>query len=137
MTTWKQYKEFVQYHERMTKPVSASHARIHFNHHNFLRFQARDHANADTIARVPSGSNGDHGAGDAQNGALSPESGNKSDRAKSIANSSASTINNVDDSRPRAPSRTGANEPFDRREREEMELLLRETRGHLGTISII
>jgi phospholipase D1/2 len=132
VTTWKQYKEFVQHHERLSKPVSKSHARVHFNHHNFLRMQPKGQSGPDPIARMPSEAGAGENAPSELNETLSPEF-NKNDKTKSSPASSAASHANVsEEARQRAPSRAGGSEPFDKRDREEMEALLGELRGHLG-----
>ena len=101
-----------------------------------MRTQAKDQPAPDPIERLPSEGNGEHAPNELTN-ALSPES-NKTDKSKSSAASSATnTVNVPEEMRPRAPSRAGATEPFDKRERVEMEALLGEVRGHLGKLNSV
>ncbi|GJE88360.1 phospholipase D1 [Phanerochaete sordida] len=127
ITTWKQYKEFIVHHERLNKP-------------------ARDQPGSEPVARVPSevadsGAPGAHSA-DAVN--VHEESGTT--KSKDFADSSTSTTTpttaeppaqdkadkgDKGDKGARTRKTSRSPEPFDQAEREEMERLLGELRGHL------
>ncbi|CAL1712514.1 unnamed protein product [Somion occarium] len=114
VTTWKQYKEFIIHHERLNQPM-------------------RDVPTPEPVARIPSES-GDQGApGQATEKPDSPtdEAGPK---AKDYAEDQASTSSaqpptNGPEARSRKANR--GSEPFSLADRDEMERLLEEVRGHL------
>ncbi|TDL17878.1 phospholipase D, partial [Rickenella mellea] len=121
VTTWKQYKEFIQHHERLNKPP-------------------KDSNKPDPIARVPSE------AGDDQALSEKPGTSNQADEvAKNESENEKpkqSTPNGQDGQTPssngqsqeeeqRNRQRTRPDEPFEQWERDEMEQLLKEVRGHL------
>ncbi|EMD30398.1 hypothetical protein CERSUDRAFT_78826, partial [Gelatoporia subvermispora B] len=105
VTTWKQYKEFITHHERLNKPVKES----------------------DTSA--PSAENTVHAEDVA-------ESKGK-DRATDYTNTDAQSSSTPTPPTPPATDEKGRTkntkgvEPFDQTEREEMERLLGELKGHL------
>lgn len=142
MTTWKQYKEFVAHHERLNKPVR-----------NFFpaviglpdsAVQTKDQPNPEPVARMPSES-GDSGvpgqSGNEPEAVAGAEdtvmkskdfvdNGETHPPATPPAGSSNNNNNNAKEPRTRKTSKSI--EPFDQAEREEMEHLLHELRGHLG-----
>ncbi|KAI0084789.1 phospholipase D [Irpex rosettiformis] len=119
VTTWKQYKEFVVHHERLNKPVSIG------------------QSNAEPVGTVPSETedNGaprhatdQTGAQDAEEtaptGKDSIDAGDANGRGPVLPNA-------PNEKEPRARKASKIVEPFDQTEREEMERLLEELRGHL------
>ncbi|KAH8114370.1 phospholipase D [Phellopilus nigrolimitatus] len=123
VTTWKQYKEFVLHHERLNKPLKES--------------------GPEPVGRVPS-ETGDEGAlGHEKNASLRAEESVNQGSVKeknSLRESGGTETQQVDQSQPpsaqntqedirRTPTR--ADEPFEKWERDEMERLLGELRGHL------
>ncbi|KZP31489.1 phospholipase D [Athelia psychrophila] len=120
VTTWKQYKEFVSYHDRLNQPVKGQ-------------------GGTEPLARVPSETADDNVPGK-QNSPTKPESGpnepsvhtqdpseNQPD-GQSNSNGQGTPPKNASE---RKPASRGVAEPFDASEREEMEKLLGELCGHL------
>ncbi|TCD69038.1 Phospholipase D1 [Steccherinum ochraceum] len=122
VTTWKQYKEFIIHHERLNKPAKDN-----------------DHTPAEPVARVPSEA-GDVGApaeapteDNDSSGTEKPARKSKDFAAEEQGESSAphSTQNgSASQEKGKKPANRGV-EPFDQAEREAMEKLLEELRGHL------
>ncbi|KAI0693955.1 phospholipase D [Cytidiella melzeri] len=117
VTTWKQYKEFVVHHERLNKP-------------------AKDTSNAEPLARMPSetGDSGTAGPGNdltAGNDAQETVSKSKDFPDNGEANGAAQPSGTSNEKESRARKASKSFEPFDQAEREEMEHLLEQTRGHL------
>ncbi|KAI0669199.1 phospholipase D [Trametes maxima] len=126
VTTWKQYKEFVVHHERLNKPV-------------------KEHDPSDPpLARMPSEA-ADHEApgqarvadhyAHASEDNLAREREHADDNDESRAGSTpsppdASTCQKEKEKEKQRPTAKGP-KPFEQAEREEMENLLRELRGHL------
>jgi len=119
VTTWKQYKEFVSYHDRLSQPVKGQ-------------------GGMEPLARVPSETADDNVPGK-QNPPTKPESGpnepNGHAQDPSENQSEGQSTSNGQDTPPknaneRKSAARGA-EPFDASEREEMENLLGELCGHL------
>jgi len=128
VTTWKQYREFIVHHERLNQPV-------------------RETGSREPLGRVPSESGDQDVPGQPHNsentvhpvGHAHTVIGHHDASCKEEADGNAqpSTSNpptppatvQEEKSRGRKTSRTA--EPFDESEREEMEQLLRELRGHL------
>ncbi|EJC97886.1 phospholipase D [Fomitiporia mediterranea MF3/22] len=132
VTTWKQYKEFVLHHERMNKPVKDT---------------------SEPVGRVPS-ETGDEDALGHEKDSKEAESNEKADdisrhdtlKAKGSVRTSASS-SRTQNNRSQTPSNLGikdsgtkddirrtpsrADRPFEKWERDEMEKLLGELRGHL------
>ncbi|THG97034.1 hypothetical protein EW026_g4898 [Hermanssonia centrifuga] len=122
ITTWKQYKEFIVHHERLNKPVKGQ-------------------SNPEPLARLPSES-GDMGVPGQQQPSTEATAENAVEESvikgkdyvegngdPNTTTSGSGTANNEKDTRKRKAS--GATEPFDQTEREDMEKLLEELRGHL------
>ncbi|KAI0338902.1 phospholipase D [Trametopsis cervina] len=113
VTTWKQYKEFVVHHERLSKPVHQQ--------------------NPEPVARIPSEAGDSSAPGNSTNDLNADETVM---RSKDFADSGESNppmtggSSSGGDPRTRKTSKT-AIEPFDQAEREEMERLLEELHGHL------
>ena len=144
VTTWKQYKDFILHHERLNKPVRAHRLRGLFCIHS-LALQAKD-TNGEAVGRVPSE------AGDEQ--APEPHKSTENfeqilidekvrlehDCGKEKVDRRPSTTNMAGDKEKEKGGKKSIRpdqEPFETWEREEMEKLLGELRGHLGeTFSI-
>ncbi|KAG0704279.1 phospholipase D [Suillus ampliporus] len=114
ITTWKQYKEFVVYHERFSKPVKGSHS-------------------PEPVSQVPSETSV-YEDGPYQKGGLadaaeeSRETFHTNDRSDSL-HSRGSHPPLDKDTHSRKP--VNGVEPFTKQERDEMEELLKDVRGHL------
>ncbi|GJJ14636.1 hypothetical protein Clacol_008902 [Clathrus columnatus] len=108
VTTWKQYKEFIQHHDRLQKPVKGK--------------ESANGGASENVAQVPS---------EAQSHSIAPpDSGVGSSRTSEDQTASrTSSLRSPDASEPRRPSRPDG--PFEQWERDEMEALLTEVRGHL------
>ncbi|KAF8798774.1 phospholipase D [Phlegmacium glaucopus] len=115
ITTWKQYREFVAYHERLNKPTPES-------------------ASVDPVAGIPS-EIGDEGVAHESHPAdsfdVNPElsKGGDDGLETSLRNSFVSTTQNEDTQSHRRPSK--GSKPFEKWEREEMEKLLLQLNGQL------
>ncbi|KAF9481155.1 phospholipase D/nuclease [Pholiota conissans] len=123
ITTWKQYKEFVSWHERLNKPTRGS-------------------TTGEPIARIPSES-GDEGAHESQpsdtshvhdvGSEMSKEDGEElppTPLYNSTYSGNPSSANPGDEpSKPRRPAK--GSEPFEKWERDEMEKLLEDINGQL------
>ncbi|KAJ7600958.1 phospholipase D [Mycena floridula] len=111
VTTWKQYREFVAHHERLNKPP-------------------KDSTVPEAVARVPSEA-GDEGAP----GQEAPVAENvmPSEEKESTEGAKPDTIGRSSSTEKDPKSRKPAKgtEPFEKWERDEMEKLLGELRGHL------
>jgi len=113
ITTWKQYKEFIIHHERLNKPL-------------------KDETKPDPVARMPSEA-GDMGAPQEQPTDHShpsepvPKVKEISDDGADVNGTSNGTGAKDQDKRKQAKGP----EPFDQAERDEMERLLEDVRGHL------
>lgn len=128
VTTWKQYREFVLHHERLKQPTA----------------QAKDQPSAEPVARIPSDTDPDapvpqHSSesGDTVVESAGPKvrdfvSDQASDPSAAASGSNANGATSAQDAKKK-PAR--GPEPFDQSEREEMERMLEELRGHLGEIS--
>ncbi|OBZ68849.1 hypothetical protein A0H81_11088 [Grifola frondosa] len=126
VTTWKQYKEFVLHHERLNRP------------------QAKDQDSSEPLARMPSeagdvGAPGQAHAAETASGAADNVTARESEHAD-IDGSRTSTTpvpstppasgpQTAQKEKQRKPAR--GSEPFDAADKEEMENLLQELRGHL------
>ncbi|KAF9527594.1 phospholipase D [Crepidotus variabilis] len=115
ITTWKQYKEFVAYHERLNKPATDN--------------------GPEPVARVPSEA-GDEGAPTTQPSDMNSEVSREGEDlptspppSAAAASSTTHPEEHQQQSKARRPAK-GA-EPFEKWEREEMEQLLGELNGHL------
>ncbi|KAG1748704.1 phospholipase D [Suillus lakei] len=112
ITTWKQYKEFVVHHERFSKPATGSHS-------------------SHPISRVPSEMV--HEDGPYQKGGLadaaeeSRETFHTNDGSDGAPSRGSHPLDK--DTRSRKP--VNGLEPFTKQERDEMEDLLKDVRGHL------
>ncbi|EIW80924.1 phospholipase D [Coniophora puteana RWD-64-598 SS2] len=125
VTTWKQYKEFVMHHERFSKP-------------------AKDSSSPDPVARVPSetafedgpyqkGGIADKADGSAPDDEKHTTEKDSSEKDNSEENSDKSEPNEKDnkDNKSRKPGKNNGVEPFTKEERDEMEALLNDIKGHL------
>ncbi|KAI5121406.1 hypothetical protein M0805_003178 [Coniferiporia weirii] len=127
VTTWKQYKEFVLHHERLNKPV-------------------KEQSNPSPAGRVPSeagdedtpGQGRENGSalrndGGPKQGELKPKrsvhDGGSERQSPSQTHSQVSGAPSTQEDIRRTPTR--ADEPFEKWERDDMEALLGELRGHL------
>ncbi|TFY61283.1 hypothetical protein EVJ58_g4601 [Rhodofomes roseus] len=128
VTTWKQYREFIAHHDRLNQPV-------------------RESSSREPLGRIPSESRDQDAPGQTPLSETTVHSvdyahldsaGHHDTPSKEHANGDAQTSSNSttppatapeDKTRGRKTSRTA--EPFDESEREEMEHLLQELRGHL------
>ncbi|KIP01912.1 hypothetical protein PHLGIDRAFT_96565 [Phlebiopsis gigantea 11061_1 CR5-6] len=121
VTTWKQYKEFIVHHERLSKP-------------------ARDASTPEPVARMPSEAGDPLGPGQSSDNstlqAAEVHVTKTKDYVEGKQDSGQPPTPTSGDppgekgGRTRKTSRSG--EPFDQAEREEMEHLLEELQGHLG-----
>ncbi|KAJ3513571.1 hypothetical protein NLJ89_g2876 [Agrocybe chaxingu] len=118
VTTWKQYKEFVAYHDRLSKPT-------------------RDSNSGEPVARVPSESGDDEATHVSHTSdttdmtsQISKEVGE--DMPTTPANSSSFTASQNEEQPPKPRRPTRGSEPFEKWERDEMERLLGELNGQLG-----
>ncbi|KAG2151353.1 phospholipase D [Suillus clintonianus] len=111
ITTWKQYKEFVSHHERYSKPATGSHS-------------------CDPASRVPSETA--HEDGPYQKGGLAnaAEESRETFHTNDGSDGAPRGSHPLDkDIRGRKP--VNGVEPFTKQERDEMEELLKDVRGHL------
>ncbi|KAH7922026.1 phospholipase D [Leucogyrophana mollusca] len=111
VTTWKQYKEFVMHHERFAKPAKDSHS-------------------PDPVARVPSETA--YNDGPYQKGGVA----DKAEQSKeyfdgSSGGSSTNPHTAAQEKETRSRKGPRGSEPFDKKDKEEMEQLLKDLRGHL------
>ncbi|KAF9565693.1 phospholipase D [Agrocybe pediades] len=110
ITTWKQYKEFIAYHDRLSKPTRGS-------------------ASSEPLARIPSES-GDDGQQESQaSDTLDAASQVSKDEGDEPPSTPSAGEGAQKDAKPRRS--TKGSEPFEKWEREEMEKLLGELNGHL------
>ncbi|KAI0081599.1 phospholipase D [Panus rudis PR-1116 ss-1] len=118
VTTWKQYKEFIAHHERLNKP-------------------ARDQPTPEPVARIPSetadaGAPGQPSSEKTESPGEDPKAKDYAEEQASTSTASAQPSNNPPTSEARGRKQArGGPEPFSQSEREEMERLLEELRGHL------
>ncbi|KAF9221001.1 phospholipase D [Gyrodon lividus] len=112
VTTWKQYKEFVAQHERFTRPAQDS--------------------SASPVSRVPSDENTPYQQGDpAAKSEGSKETLHIRDRVDIGSDGLLPTFDQAQEKEPTRRRSVRGAEPIDVRDWEEMERLLKETRGHL------
>ncbi|KAF8964181.1 hypothetical protein BDZ97DRAFT_1731107 [Flammula alnicola] len=115
ISTWKQYKEFVAYHERLNKPTRGS-------------------TNGEPVARIPSES-GEEVAHEPLPSDTNPTdiasemSKEEGEETPPLNSSSFAATQNEEPTKPRRPAR--GSEPFEKWERDEMEKLLGELNGQL------
>ncbi|KAF9649936.1 phospholipase D [Thelephora ganbajun] len=119
VTTWKQYKDFTLHHERLNKPVRA---------HRFV----------DAVGRVPSEAGDEHApephkSTENLEQALSGEKakGESDCRKENLDHKPSATNLACDKEKEKKKPTKPDQEPFEAWEREEMEKLLGELRGHL------
>ncbi|KAJ8593832.1 phospholipase D [Rhizopogon salebrosus TDB-379] len=112
ITTWKQYKEFVLHHERFARPAKGSHS-------------------PDPVARMPSETAYESGPYQQGGVADTTEASHETFRSNDGRDVSPSRGPNPPDRDTRNQKPVHGVEPFTQQERDEMEKLLREIRGHL------
>jgi len=130
ITTWKQYKEFVIHHERFAKPVSTF---AFFVACLSILLKAKDHHSPDPVARVPSETAYENGP--YQNGGVADVAEKSRETIRTGTNDGSDTAPSRGSNPPDRETRqkpTHGVEPLTKQERDEMEELLKEVRGHLG-----
>ncbi|OAX33335.1 phospholipase D [Rhizopogon vinicolor AM-OR11-026] len=112
ITTWKHYKEFVTHHERFAKPAKDSHS-------------------PDPVGRMPSETAYENGPYQKGGVADVAEKSRETFRTNDGSDVSPSRSSNPLDKETRSQKPVHGPEPFTKQERDEMEELLKEVRGHL------
>ncbi|KAF8509648.1 phospholipase D [Hysterangium stoloniferum] len=118
ITTWKQYKEFIQHHDRLQRPVKKD----------------KDTSSAaEPMARIPSEAASHTMAPGGSDLNLEKSSNGAKEGQEATPRASTSRTPEPRESRANRPSRP--DEPFEQWERDEMEALLGQVRGHLVVYS--